>query len=204
MSELKLNINEQLQRMNMLMHRAAFSHFGHNPHRGQGRVLALLKLKPEISQKELTYLLNMSKQSAAELIAKLEKSGYVTREPDERDKRVMQIRLTDKGAQSAIDADDSAFETTQVLDCLRDDELAVLSGYLGRIIKEYEGIFPDDDFDRRRQAMSDFMSHFGHGHHDSHGFRGHGFEGNPFHGKDFWPHRNGGDHNERQPSDDEQ
>lgn len=34
-------------------------------HIGQGRVLAILKLKPEISQRDLSYLLDMSKQSLA-------------------------------------------------------------------------------------------------------------------------------------------
>ena len=73
MNEIKDTINGQLQQLQMLMHRTMFNHFGkmHNPHRGQGRVLAILKLKPVISQKELTYLLNMSKQSVAELITKL-------------------------------------------------------------------------------------------------------------------------------------
>ena len=58
-------------------------------------MLAILKMKPEISRKELTCLLNMSKQSVAELISKMEKSGYVTREPSEKDKRVMTIKLAE-------------------------------------------------------------------------------------------------------------
>ena len=32
---------------------------------GQGRVLALLKIKPEITQRELTYLMGLSRQSSA-------------------------------------------------------------------------------------------------------------------------------------------
>ena len=99
-------------------------------------MLALLKLKPEISQKELTYLLNMSKQAAAELISKLEKSGYITREPSEADRRVMTIKLTEKGATAVMDTDDNAFEATKIFDCLNDDELNAFSNYLGRIIKQ--------------------------------------------------------------------
>jgi DNA-binding MarR family transcriptional regulator len=73
-------VSEQLRQLQMLMHRAVMQKFAqsggfHNPHRGQGRVLAALKIKPEISQKELTYLLNMSRQSLAELLSKLEKNG---------------------------------------------------------------------------------------------------------------------------------
>ena len=92
MSEIKTIITEQLQQLQMLMHRTSFHSFmgagkAHNPHRGQGRVLAILKMKPEISQRDLTYLLGMSKQSIAQLLDKLEKSGYITREPSEEDKK---------------------------------------------------------------------------------------------------------------------
>lgn len=177
MNEIKMTINEQLQQLQMLMHRAAFNHSGkmYNPHRGQGRVLAILKLKPEISQKELTYLLNMSKQAVAELIGKLENSGYITREPSEDDKRVMTIRLTEEGAKVAVDVDDTTTETTRMLDCLNDDELATFSEYLGRIIKQYEESYSGEDFERRRQSMEDFMSFYGHGFGGHERYSGHGF-----------------------------
>lgn len=180
MDEIKSTINGQLQQLQMLMHRAMFNHFGkmHNPHRGQGRVLAILKLKPVISQKELTYLLNMSKQSVAELVTKLEKSGYITREPSEDDKRVMTILLTEEGAKTAGNTDESEPDAMKVLDCLNDDELANLSEYLGRIIGQYEEQFPDEDFEERRKYMEKFMSSYGHGfehwQHAGHDFGGHG------------------------------
>ncbi len=180
MNEIKGTINGQLQQLQMLMHRAMFNHFGkmHNPHRGQGRVLAILKLKPVISQKELTYLLNLSKQSVAELVTKLEKSGYITREPSEDDKRVMTIRLTEEGAKATGNTDESEPEALKVLDCLNDDELANLSEYLGRIIGQYEEQFPDEDFEERRKYMEKFMSSYGHGYehwqHAGYGFGGHG------------------------------
>jgi DNA-binding MarR family transcriptional regulator len=192
MSKIKLTINEQLQQLQMLMHRASFNnHFmgcgrAHSPHRGQGRVLAILKLKPEISQKELTYLLGMSKQAVAELIAKLEKSGCITREHSEEDKRVMKIRLTERGVTAAGNVDDASPEAAKFLDCLSDEELGIFSGYLDRIIERYEEEFPDDDFELRRRKMEDFMSFHGrefrHGHRPDcpsggHGQRsGHGFE----------------------------
>lgn len=206
MNEIKEIINEQLQQLQMLMHRTMFSHFGkmHNPHRGQGRVLAILKLKPEISQKELTYLLNMSKQAVAELIAKLEKNGYVTREPSEDDRRIMTIKLTQKGAEAADNVDDTTLESTKILDCLNDDELVTFSEYLARIINQYEQQFPDEDFEQRRQMMVDFMSSHGHsfehwekagrgfgkfGHNFGHAFGGHGH--NPT-GTGHSPFKNGG------------
>ena len=206
MNEIVITINEQLQQLQMLMHRTMFSHFGkmHNPHRGQGRVLALLKMKPEISQKELTYLLNMSKQAVAELIAKLERGNYITREPSEADKRVMTINLTEKGAKAVTDADDNALETTKIFDCLNDDELDTFSNYLGRIIKRYEEQFPDEDFEQRRQMMENFMSSYGHGHgferEHNHDFHGHGRHfGRGFNPAEAWhkAFKNGGNKNDK-------
>ena len=175
--ELKTTINEQLQQLQMITHRAMFNNFTkmRNPHRGQGRVLAILKLKPIISQKELTYLLNMSKQAVAELIMKLEKNNYITREPSEDDKRGMTIKLTEKGAEAADNAEDGTPDSPDILDCLNDDELVAFSEYLGRIIRRYEEQFSDENFEHRRAYMEKFMSahkdgfsRFGHHHgHDA-------------------------------------
>lgn len=68
-----------------------------DPTRGQGRMLTMLQLQDGISTKDLSYLLGIRIASLNELLSKLEKTGYVTREPSEIDKRVMIICLTDKG-----------------------------------------------------------------------------------------------------------
>lgn len=126
--------------------------------------------------KHLTYLLNMSKQAAAELITKLQKNGYLNREPSEDDKRVMIIKLTEEGKKAANNEDDNTPENLIAFDCLSDDELATFSDYLRRIIMRYEDQFPDEDFSKRRRYMEKFMSvhDHHHWHHDGHGF-GHNF-----------------------------
>ena len=160
LNEIKNTVSRQLQQLQTLMHRIMFSRYGktRSPHRGQGRVLAILKLKPVMSQKELTYLLNMSKQSVAELAAKLEKSGYITREPSEEDKRIMTIRLTDKGAKAADNTDDSEPDMLKILDCLNNDELTAFSDYLDRIIGQCEGMRSNEDFEAHRKYVERFMS----------------------------------------------
>jgi DNA-binding MarR family transcriptional regulator len=166
MNELKTVITEQLQQLQILMHRASFHRYldgAHSPHRGQGRILAMLKIKPEISQRELTYLLNMSKQSLTELISKLEKNGCITREKSTDDKRVMTIKLTEKGAKAADNVSDDA-ETSQILDCLSDGELTMFNGYLSRLITRYEEQFPYDDYKERHKMMDEFVSRHGHAH----------------------------------------
>lgn len=63
--------------------------------RGQGRILAFLRIKDAISTKDLSYMLDIRISSLNELLAKLEKAEYITREPSETDKRVMLIYLLD-------------------------------------------------------------------------------------------------------------
>ncbi len=50
-----------------------------DPARGQGRILAMLKIQPKIKTRELAYLLGIRQQSLNELLNKLEKSGHVER-----------------------------------------------------------------------------------------------------------------------------
>lgn len=107
-----------------------------NPYRGQGRVLKILKLKPEITQKELLELLDMRPQSLGTLLRKLEQKGYVTRTPSEHDKRAMTVRLTEKGAKTEIKEDQQAGPEA-LFDCLSDEEQLQLSGYLERIINNW-------------------------------------------------------------------
>lgn len=183
---------EQFVQLQMLFHRYHLQNarnlgLFNNPHRGQGRVLAILKLKPEISQRELGFLLNVSKQALAELLGKLEKSGYITREAAEEDRRVSNIKLTEAGAAAADEMGDVEPETDKVLDCLNDEELQQLGGYLDRIIQKLRGQFPDDDNDprgqmverfrqRRQQMMEEFRGrpgpHCGPGHHPFGGLGG--------------------------------
>ena len=66
MEEEKETVAEQLRQLELLMHHASFyesarRETGYDPRRGQRRVLLLLKMKSEITQKELSYLLDMSR-----------------------------------------------------------------------------------------------------------------------------------------------
>ena len=125
---------------------------------GQGRLLAILGLKPEISQKDLVYMLGMSRQAVGELLSKLEQKGYVEREPSEKDRRTMVVRLTDQGRAAARHLRERADEDAQLLDCLNERELADFSGYLQRIIDAAEARLPEDEFSERLRAMKEFMA----------------------------------------------
>lgn len=106
-------------------------------HRGQGRILALLKLQPEIGQKELSNILDMRSQSLGELLAKLERQGYITRTPSAEDRRAMDIRLTEAG-KSAAEQGEASPDEASLFGCLNEEEQASLSDYLGRLAKSWE------------------------------------------------------------------
>lgn len=134
---------EWLHRRQMLQQMREFG-VASNPHRGQGRVLALLRLKPEISQKELANILDIRTQSLGELISKLEKSGFVTRKPSSEDKRVMLVSLTEAGKYEADKLDQQPTEQ-DVFSCLSEEEQAQLQTILLRLNEELEKQFDDSD-----------------------------------------------------------
>jgi DNA-binding MarR family transcriptional regulator len=111
-------------------------------HRGQGRILALLKLKPDISQKELASILDIRAQSLGELLAKLEKAGYVSRTPNEADHRVMDLHLTEAGRSAAeTEAEDDSLE--DIVGTLSDEERSTLRSVLDILIERLEAKLGD-------------------------------------------------------------
>lgn len=168
MSELNNTVTRQMQQLQTLMHRMAFHGFtangraAHNPYRGQGKVLSVLKRKPEISQKELTELLDMSKQSLAELLGKMEKSGYISREPSEKDKRSVVIRLLPEGQKAVEEMDGNTLEVMRIFDCLEQEELERFSQSLTRVIRKCTEYFPGEDFEERSRRMEHFVNKFDH------------------------------------------
>lgn len=65
--------------------------------RGQGRVLALLDSRGEMSQRDMCLYLGIRPQSLGEILVKLEKAGYIERHTSEVDRRVQVVRITPAG-----------------------------------------------------------------------------------------------------------
>jgi DNA-binding MarR family transcriptional regulator len=189
MNEKNFDLIDQFTRVEWLLHRYHQQNHVHHgpmgdPRRGQGRVLAILKMQPEISQKELSYLLDMRPQSLGELLSKLERNGYITRTPSETDRRVMNIKLTKEGAE-ATEATGQEFSFDKLFECLSVDEQKSLSDYLGRIIETLEAQLDDEPresgFDLRERKGNPFDDNFarhthweeGGGYHDHGGFNTH-------------------------------
>lgn len=155
---------EKLSRLQWLLGRhRMMNHAEHGPFadtsRGQGRVLAMLKIQPEISTKDLSYLLGIRVPSLNELLNKLEKGGYIERKPSEADKRVMIIHLTEKGKTT----EQAEGDYTGIFGCLNGEELSTFEQYLDRIIaalEEQVGGEPDEEeMDRWMRGARSRMGH---------------------------------------------
>ncbi len=106
--------------------------------RGQGRVLALLKAQPHVSQKELATLLNIRSQSLGELLVRLEKSGCILRTASPKDQRAMDITLTPHGMQAAEQVEAHRRNSAKIFDCLDAEEKQQLSHILQKLTAELD------------------------------------------------------------------
>jgi DNA-binding MarR family transcriptional regulator len=161
MNERKEDLMERFFRIGMLLHRYHHQNFGRfapfkNPHRGQGRVLSILKMQPEISQKELSYLLDMRNQSLGELLAKLERGGFIERTPSEKDRRVMNVKLTPEGAKAAEQTEEKVSGGDKLFDCFSDEEQNSVIALLDRLIEELESSMGTDDMPHRGDRRPPF------------------------------------------------
>lgn len=163
MEDTYTELYEKLSRLQWLLQRHhMMNHAEHGPFadttRGQGRVLAMLKIQPEISTKDLSYLLGIKVASLNELLGKLEKGGYIERKPAEADKRVMMIHLTEKGkSEQQADTDYSG-----IFDCLSTEELATFGDSLDRVIDALEAkVGSGEDEDERASWMQSARSRMG-------------------------------------------
>lgn len=147
------------------------------PHRGQGRVLALLKLNPEISQKELTFVVGMRPQSVGELLKKMEEKEWITRTPSEEDGRVMIIHLTDLGKAEAEKIGERPQFDDELFTDFTADEKAEFSRLLSKLndqLTEKIGELPEGEgFGGFGGGRGGFGPGCG-GHHGHGGMHGHG------------------------------
>ena len=160
MNELNQGLYEKFSRFQWLWHKKKLREHASggpmaDPTRGQGRILAMLKMQDGVSTKDISYLLGITISSLNELLAKLEKNGYITREQSETDKRIMLVRLTEKGK----DEERRKTDSSDIFNCLSKEEQEIFEGYLDRIIAALEAEVGADSDDKsgRFAAMRERM-----------------------------------------------
>ena len=129
--------------------------------RGQGRILAALKLKDGIATRELAYVLGIRVPSLNEALSKLENAGHIVREPDPRDRRVQLITLTDSGRALTGQLGEGEPESDNIFEVLTEQERTNLSDYLDKLIARMHEDLPDLEAGRQewekaaRERMGD-------------------------------------------------
>ncbi len=163
MNDSKKNVTYHAMTLHHIFHRFQFKKSKQmiDSSKGQGRILSILKMKPEISQKELTFLLDISKQSLAELLGKLEKNEYIVRTPSKEDRRVQMITLTEKGSEISVGPEETQVDFSSALDCLTDEELKNLDIYLTKILTRIkDDFFDENDILERKKALESFVTEY--------------------------------------------
>jgi DNA-binding MarR family transcriptional regulator len=147
--------------------------------RGQGRILTLLRSRPELSQKDLSITLDMTSQSLGELLAKLERSGYIARSPSPVDRRAMNIYLTEAG-KAASENPEGPHSFEELFDCLSEEQRTLFSECMRKLIERLEQNLKESESERehRRGTMVREQSDFrgGRGFDGSRDKSGHDFE----------------------------
>lgn len=121
--------------------------------RGQGRILAMLKIKDGISTRDLSYLLGIRVSSLNETLAKMEKNGYISRQPSPEDRRISMIYVTEKGRRE----DFEPLEEPAMFDCFSEEEKEAFGGYLDRLIEELEVRNRPEDLGENEERWMELM-----------------------------------------------
>lgn len=125
-----------------ILHRRDISQFKKDMESGQGRILHLLHIKGEISQRDLLKFLDISRQSLAESLAKLEKNGCIDRFQDPNDKRVLIVKLKEKEKKSVEKFQKEHFKKIDFFEGFTEEELQVFNGFVDKMIGNIKKIEP--------------------------------------------------------------
>lgn len=116
-----------------------FLHHRRGGKRGQGKILKILSLEGEMTQKELQERLGIQAGSMSEIVLKLEAKGFIERKRDEEDKRKIKLTITEAGKVHFEEKRKEHIEQEKNLfDALTLEEKLQLQGLLLKLHKSWE------------------------------------------------------------------
>lgn len=121
-------------------------------------VVKLLESIEDLSLSELSERIRAQNSTVTGIIDRMEREGLVVRERSKEDRRVVKIRLTDKGAELARDIPVEPMEVfRQALSSLTKDEVRDLLRILAKLTKKAKTIIRRDieAQERPREAAAD-------------------------------------------------
>ena len=115
-----------------------FFRYGMGGKTGQQRILAMLAERGIITQRELQDMLGVQSGSLSEILNKVETCGYIMRRQNERDRRQMNLELTDSGMEAAgIYREEHMKKARAMFDGLTEDEKKQLSSLLEKMMEHW-------------------------------------------------------------------
>ena len=115
----------------------------HDGKASQSRILIILKEHGTMTQRAMTEHLHIQPGSASEIITKLEKSGLLTRNPNEQDHRTVDLLLTVEGERLAQEAMEQRHSLhREMFACLTAEEKETLHMLLDKLQADWCDRFP--------------------------------------------------------------
>ncbi|MDR1936139.1 MAG: MarR family transcriptional regulator [Candidatus Accumulibacter sp.] len=148
-----------------------------NTQHAQTHVLAILKEKEPMSQRDLMEMLDVRSASLSEILEKLEQNGFITRERSDQDKRNFTISATEQGRAMVEEHKKEHLKNAEaIFTPLSEVERQQLGELLEKIVTSLE----KDDSGHDVEHEHGFGHRSGRGHHegdeehDHHGHEHHG------------------------------
>ena len=135
----------------------------------QKRILMLLAEKESVTQRELTEQMGIQPGSASEVIGKLEAMGLLQRTPSEKDRRTMDVSLTESGKKAAQEAVvQREARHSMMFECLSEEEKETLLSLLEKLNCDWESKFTAEVFAPPHPHHGKGHGHHHHRHHGPH------------------------------------
>ena len=131
-----------------LLHRYAISTSlsGLKLYRGQPEILEYLNEHGDCSQKELADFLGVTPASIATSLKRMSKSGFIEKTPDENDRRINRLSLSEKGKEIRLAGKSECDKVDKAMfSGFSDEEITAFSDMLSRIA---ENLSPDGMSDK--------------------------------------------------------
>jgi len=102
---------------------------------GQGRILFALWQKDDVPIRELSIKTQLTKSTLTTMLDRLENAGFLKRGPDEDDRRIIRVKLSEKSKKLQKRYTDVSKKMTEVFyGTLTEKEIDDFEGYLRRIL----------------------------------------------------------------------
>lgn len=131
--------------LHLFLHCGHFLHHRKGNHHGQERILSILQKNNAMIQRDLQDFAQIQSASLSELLIKLEENGSIIRKKNEKDKRNINVILTDHGqALAQKSGKRSHQEAVQLFNVLTNEEKEMLQHILQKLFIHWSNHCPQN------------------------------------------------------------